>query len=151
MSIFIKTRHRQGSFISTSSLPDIIFILLFFFMVSTRLRDTQILVNVVPPAASESQKLEKKSNVSYIYVGQPLNTTKHGEAYRIQLNDRYAETGEIGSFIGAEKAFRLPEEQKNLVVSLVADKRVKMNTIQEIIYALRQSEAFRVNYATRKE
>ncbi|PKP36542.1 MAG: biopolymer transporter ExbD, partial [Bacteroidetes bacterium HGW-Bacteroidetes-15] len=57
--------------ISTASLPDIVFMLLFFFMVSTTLRETEMLVRVKLPEASEVVKLEKKSLVSYIYVGPP--------------------------------------------------------------------------------
>ena len=87
--------------ISTASLPDIIFILLFFFMVVTVLRETEIKVKNVLPKATELTKLENKELVSYIYIGKPTDAyvSKFGDAPRIQLNDKYANANEIGAFV----------------------------------------------------
>ena len=57
--------------ISTASLPDVIFMILFFFMVSTTMRDQELLVRYKLPEATEVQKLEKKSLVSFIHIGPP--------------------------------------------------------------------------------
>ena len=57
--------------ISTASLPDIVFMLLFFFMVSTTMKEVELKVIVKTPDASEIKKLEKKSLTSYINVGEP--------------------------------------------------------------------------------
>ena len=78
--------------ISTASLPDVIFMILFFFMVSTTMRDQELLVRYKLPEATEVQKLEKKSLVSFIHIGQPTPMAmqaKFGTAPRIQLNDSY--------------------------------------------------------------
>ena len=56
--------------ISTASLPDIVFMLLFFFMVTTVMRETELKIKKPQlPKATEIKKLERKSLVSYIYVG----------------------------------------------------------------------------------
>ena len=72
MSKFAKKRGKASPAISTASLPDIIFMLLFFFMVVTVLRDAELKVKVVTPYATELTKLEKKSLVNYLYIGKPL-------------------------------------------------------------------------------
>ena len=69
------------------SMSDIIFMLLFFFMVITTMRESSLMVKVNVPQASEIQKLEKKSLVSYIYIGTPIEERKYGSATRFQLND----------------------------------------------------------------
>ena len=70
--------------ISTASLPDVIFMILFFFMVSTTMRDQELLVRYKLPEATEVQKLEKKSLVSFIHIGPPAMTmqAKFGTASR---------------------------------------------------------------------
>ena len=65
--MFAKKRGKAKPEVSTASLPDIIFMLLFFFMVVTKLRDSELKLNVNTPSASELTKLEKKSLVNYIY------------------------------------------------------------------------------------
>ena len=72
MAKFRKKGKKEVPAISTSSLPDIIFMLLFFFMVATVMREVTLIVQMTPPKATEIQKLEDKSLVSYIYIGQPV-------------------------------------------------------------------------------
>ena len=90
MAKFKKDGKRETPAISTASLPDIVFMLLFFFMVSTTMREVSLMVANAMPQATETVKLEKKSLVSNIYVGKP--TPQYQGAYgtepRIQLNDR---------------------------------------------------------------
>ena len=70
------TRKGKGGtpVISTASLPDIVFMLLFFFMVTTVMREVTLKVKISPPEATEIKKLEKKSLVSYIYLGPPIKS-----------------------------------------------------------------------------
>ena len=68
MSRFKKNNKKGMGAISTASLPDIVFMLLFFFMVTTVMRETTLFVEVVTPKATEIKKMEKKSLVSYIYI-----------------------------------------------------------------------------------
>src|SRR5210317_583738 len=88
--------------IPTASLPDIIFMLLFFFMVTTVLRESDILVEQKIPSAKELNKLERKSLVSYIYIGKPKMSDMGAEP-RIQINDRLVQPSDIQKFVNEEK------------------------------------------------
>ena len=89
MAVMKKKGDREVPAMSTTSLPDVVYIILFFFMLSTSMRDQELLVHYKVPEATEVQKLEKKSLVSYIHIGQPVLAMqeKFGTAPRIQLND----------------------------------------------------------------
>ena len=105
MAVMKKKGDKSLPPISTASLPDVIFMILFFFMVSTTMRDQELLVRYRLPEATEVQKLEKKSLVSYIHIGQPtpVMQAKFGTAPRIQLNDSYRTTKDILDFVAAER------------------------------------------------
>ena len=135
--------------VSTASLPDIIFMLLFFFMVSTSIKEVTYKVNIRVPEATELQKLEKKSLVRYIYVGEqrPEFQKKYGKETRIQLDDSFAELNEIEMFIENERNAMKENEQGLLTVSIKADKETKMGIITDIKQALRRAQALKINYA----
>jgi biopolymer transport protein ExbD len=135
--------------INTSALPDIIFMLLFFFMVTTTMREVTLIVKVKPPEATEVQKLEKKSLVSYIYVGVPTKT-QFGTESRIQLNDAFANKEDISEFIAAEREARDEADRKFLTTSIKADKATRMGIITDIKQELRKVGAFKINYSSRK-
>lgn len=136
--------------INTSSLPDIIFMLLFFFMVSTVMRETTLIVKVKVPEATEVQKLEKKSLVSYIYVGTPVKSALFGTESRIQLNDSFAEVGDIQDFIIREREARDEADRKFLTTSIKADEKTRMGVVTDIKQELRKAGAFKINYSSRK-
>jgi biopolymer transport protein ExbD len=135
--------------INTSSLPDIIFMLLFFFMVTTVMRETTLIVKVNPPDATEVQKLEKKSLVSYIYIGQPVKSM-YGTESRIQLNDVFAEVSDIQEYIAREREARDEADRKFLTTSIKADKLTRMGIVTDIKQELRKAGAFKINYSSRK-
>lgn len=91
MAVIKKKGNKSLPPISTASLPDVIFMILFFFMVSTTMRDQELHVKYQVPEATEVQKLEKKSLVSYIHIGEPIGVWReqYGPAPRIQLNDAF--------------------------------------------------------------
>src|SRR6056297_2632340 len=91
--------------ISTASLPDIIFMLIFFFMVTTTIRETNIKVQNRVPGATEVKKLERKDLVSYIYIGKPKQQFQNlfGTEPRIQLNDAFAKVDDIRDYIASER------------------------------------------------
>lgn len=136
--------------INTSSLPDIIFMLLFFFMVSTVMRETTLIVKVKVPEATEVQKLEKKSLVSYIYVGTPVKTALYGTESRIQLNDSFAEVGDIQEFVTREREARDEADRQFLTTSIKADENTRMGVVTDIKQELRKAGAFKINYSSRK-
>jgi biopolymer transport protein ExbD len=138
--------------ISTASLPDIVFMLLFFFMVTTTLKETSINVKIRLPEATETVKLEKKSLVSYIYVGAPLMQyqARFGTLSKIQLDDKFSEVGDISDYIAAEREKRDEKERPKMTVSLKADEKTKMGLVQEIKLELRKASALKLNYSSRK-
>ncbi len=137
--------------INTSSLPDIIFMLLFFFMVSTTMREVTVRVKQRMPEATEVQKLEKKSLVSFIYIGEPKNTKLFGTKSRIQLNDVFASVDDIPEFIAKEREARDEADRKFITTSLKVDGDTKMGIVTDVKQELRKSGAFKINYSTRKK
>ena len=104
MSKFKKKTDGGIPAISTASLPDIVFMLLFFFMVATVMRENSLKIKIALPVANQVEKLDKKNPVSYIYMGKPsTGYEKFGTESRIQLNDQFAELSEVGAFISAEE------------------------------------------------
>ena len=151
MSRFKTKKGKGGAAINTSSLPDIIFMLLFFFMVSTTMREVTVRVKQNMPEATEVQKLEKKSLVSFIYIGEPKNTKMFGTNSRIQLNDVFASVDDIPDFIVKERESRDEADRKFLTTSLKVDGDTKMGIVTDIKQELRKAGAFKINYSTRKK
>ena len=137
--------------INTSSLPDIIFMLLFFFMVTTTMREVSYKVKMKLPEATEVQKLEKKSLVSYIYVGPPVNSRMYGTNTRIQLNDQFATVDDIAEFVQIERQNRAESDRKLITTSLKVDSDTRMGIVTDIKQELRKSGAFKINYSSRKK
>ncbi len=153
MGKFRKESSKEVPAINTSALPDIVFMLLFFFMVTTTMKEVELKVRVKVPEASEIKKLEKKSLVSYIYVGKPQkNYVKYfGSEPRIQLNDAFAGVNDIGDYIEAERQKRDEKEVPFMTTSLKIDEDTKMGIVTDIKQELRRVSALRINYSTRKK
>ncbi|QIA09546.1 ExbD/TolR family protein [Draconibacterium halophilum] len=152
MSKFRKDDGKELPPISTASLPDIVFMLLFFFMVSTTMREVTLKVKMNIPQATELSKLEKKSLVSYIYIGEPLPAFQKtfGKAPRIQLNDQFATVDEVQDFVIAEREARDEAEQPFMVTSLKIDENTRMSIVGDVKQELRKSAALNINYSARK-
>lgn len=152
MSKFRKKGDKGTPAISTASLPDIVFMLLFFFMVSTTMKEEDLKIKVHLPAATQIQKLEKKSLVSYIYVGSPLRSYQKifGTEPRIQLNDAFATTSDIRDYITSEREARDEKEVPFMTTSLKVDEYTKMGIVTDIKQELRKCNALKINYSTRK-
>ena len=138
--------------VNTSSLPDIVFMLLFFFMATTTMKEVTYKVQFTVPEATELQKLEKKSLTRYIYVGTPMKEYQkmYGKESRVQLDDAFAEVDEIEMFIENERNAMKESDQGLLTVSIKADKETKMGIITDIKQALRRAQALKINYAATK-
>ena len=135
---------------STGSMPDIIFMLIFFFMVTTSMREVSLKVKMKLPEATEVQKLEKKSLVSYIYIGPPTNAKTYGTESRIQLNDQFAKITDVIPFIESERLARSESDRPLLTTSLKIHEEVRMGLITDVKQELRKCGAFRITYSTRK-
>ena len=133
---------RSRPAISTASLPDIIFILLFFFMVVAIIREDNLLVKIIPPEATELQKLNRQDEVNHIYIGEPTNKSR-GTAPRIQLNDAFADVDDIQRFIAAN-----PQKHST---NLHVDEQVTMGIVTDVKTELRQANTLKVHYVSKKK
>ena len=152
MSKFQKKRGKAKPTISTASLPDIVFILLFFFMVITKLRETDLMVKVQVPQATELEKLEQKSLVHHIFVGRPLERYQevYGTAPRIQLDDKFARVEDLPIFVENHKQTVPLNLRKRVTSSLRVDGKITMGIVQDVKTQLRKIGQLKLNYATRK-
>jgi len=126
--------------------------LLFFFMVTTVMREVTLKVKVVTPLATEINKLERKSLVSYIYIGEPILALQgqFGTADRIQLNDAFATKNDIISYVEAERENTNPAEVPLMTFSLKVDKQSEMGIVTDVKQELRKANALKINYSTGK-
>lgn len=152
MSKFSKKRGKADPSISTASLPDIIFMLLFFFMVVTKMRDAELKVAVVTPFASELTKLEEKSLVNTIYIGRPVEKYQaiYGSKPRIQLGDKFADPREIRFFLETFRV-KVPESRRpQITSSLRVDGNVTMGIVADVKTELRKAGQLKVNYSAKR-
>ena len=145
-----KKKTETSQTIPTSSLPDIIFMLLFFFMVTTVMRETTLMVANKVPRASQLQKLEQKSLVSYIYIGKPKEVNRYGKEPRIQVNDILVGPKDIPRFVLQERDKLDEAERDKLTVSLKVDSETKMGIVADVKLQLREANALKLNYSCGK-
>lgn len=142
-----KKKSNTSTDIPTSALPDIIFMLLFFFMVTTVLRETTINVQQRIPGATELRKLQRKSLVSYLYVGKPKQAT-FGTEPLIQANDVFIGVDDVVLWVTQEKDKLSEVERDQITVALKVDKEVKMGLIGDVQMELREANARKLMYTT---
>lgn len=149
MSKFKKKKDGGLAPINTASLPDIVFMLLFFFMVATVMREDTLKIKNALPVADQVEKLDKKNPVSYIYMGRPSENYKNfGTEPRIQLNDDFANISDVAPFIAAERAALREELIPFLTVSLKVDRKANMGIVGDVKQELRKVNALKINYTT---
>ncbi len=124
--------------------------LLFFFMVTTVMREVTMKVKLKLPQATEVQKLDKKSLVSYIYIGPPVKSKLYGTNSRIQLNDTFANIDDIQEFVAKEREDRDEADRRFITTSLKVDGLTKMGIVTDVKQELRKAGALKINYSTRK-
>ncbi|WCL82309.1 biopolymer transporter ExbD [Saprospira sp. CCB-QB6] len=152
MSKFKKNKKKDAPGITTASLPDIVFMLLCFFMVVTKMRDADVKVRVRIPQATELEKLEKKSMVSHIFIGppSPIYQAQFGSAPKIQLNDAFATPDDIMQFVNVERSAINPERHNEMTCAMKIDGEVKMGLITDVKTELRRANFRRVSYLANK-
>ena len=135
--------------LNTSSLPDLIFSMLFFFMMITTMREVTLKVQFRAPQGTELEKLEKKSLVTFIYIGKPTAQYQKqmGSETRIQLNDKFEDVSAVQDYIYQERENMKEEDQPFMTVSLKVDKETKMGVVTDVKQALRQAYALNINYS----
>ena len=161
-------RLREVPILNTASLPDLIFTVLFFFMIVTHMRTATSKVKFALPQGTELKRLVKKSAVTYIYIGRDMpkttretstvvspNTSSASSmdvsAYKVQLNNRVGSIDEVASFVANEKKRMNPDDQVKMTVSIKADRSTPMYVINAVKRAVRAGGATRINYSAERE
>jgi biopolymer transport protein ExbD len=152
MAKFRKKKGTGTQAINTASLPDIVFMLLCFFMVTTTMKEVALKVQLQQPEATEVSKLEKKSLVTYIYVGVPQRQYQatFGSEPRLQLNDQFSTVDDIRSYIVQERETMRENDRAKMTVSIKADFDTPMGIITEVKQALRKAQALKISYSARQ-
>jgi len=132
--------------IPTAALPDIIFMLLFFFMVTTVLRETDILVEQKIPKAEQLKKLQRKSLVSYLYIGAPKKSEEFGTEAKIQANDVFIEPEGVLLWVANQKDQLAEAERDKITIALKVDGEAKMGIVSDVQQKLRKANARKLMY-----
>ena len=146
-----KKKAKSNPDIPTAALPDIIFMLLFFFMVVTVMREQEIMVKQNLPKATQLTKIERKSLVSHIYMGEPINTGMYGSEPKIQTNDVFIGKDDIARFVNNEKDKLDEVERDQIVMSMKTDIDVKMGIVTDVQEELRNANARKILYTTPRD
>jgi len=151
MSKFKKGGGKELPAISTASLPDIVFMLLFFFMVATVMRDSTLLVENTLPLADQVEKLENRTLTMYVYAGKPgQGYKKYGSQAKVQLNDKFVSNiTEIQTFVQQNRADTPEDQVGKLMCALKVDQKTNMGLIGDIKNELREVNQLKINYSTR--
>ena len=147
MSMFRRI-DRQVPSLNTASLPDLIFTVLFFFMIVTHMRTETVRVRFRQPQGTELTRLIKKSVVTHIYIGTPQGAAA---GTVIQMNDRYVRVDEIERYMKFVVSRLSSEERGLMTVSLKADRATKMSIITDVKQALRRAGALKISYSADQE
>ncbi|MDD4258188.1 MAG: biopolymer transporter ExbD [Bacteroidales bacterium] len=149
-----KTKNSKGlKPLNTASLPDIVFMLLFFFMISVSFRQTERVVQVKVPEASEIAKLDRKDLASYINIGTPVPAyqAQYGTDARIQLNDSFSTVEDIRDFVAAARESMSEADRPLMTVCLKVDESVLMGIVTDVKQELRRCSALKIMYSTRRK
>ena len=146
---FVKKTNTESE-VPTAALPDIIFMLLFFFMVSTILRETEVKVKQDLPRAQQLVKLERKDLIAHIYIGKP-KFAAFGQEPLIQADGSFIKIEGIAKWVEEVKADLSESERDQLTISFKVDKEVEMGLITDIQTELRKVNARKVIYQSPKK
>ena len=132
---------------NTAALPDLIFTVLFFFMIVTHMRQTDVKVQYAVPQGTELNQLANKATAQYVYIGVKDKTMGSKDTYFIQLNDKIVTLSELCNTLTRQRQMMSDEDAERMVVSIRADRKTPMGVIADVKRALREAGALRVNYA----
>ncbi|MDO5607664.1 MAG: biopolymer transporter ExbD [Capnocytophaga sp.] len=152
MPKFNKKKSGELPPVSTASLPDIVFMLLFFFMTVTEMKDSELMVMNKVPSADQVQRLDKKDPVMYIFAGKPVPKfqDKYGTNAKIQVNDKFAEVSEVAPFVLQYKDGLREELRDIFITALKVDSETNMGVISDVKEQLRDVNALKITYITRE-
>ncbi len=134
-------------------MPDLIFTVLFFFMIVTHMRDVDPKVQYTVPQGSELTKEVSKRGQVYIFIGKPVDAQGNvvADETRIQMGDRYVAVAEIGQEIEKARSAMSDDDRQHLTVSIRADRDTEMGIINDVKQELRKAGALNINYSAEKK
>ncbi len=152
MSKFKKQKSGDLPAISTASLPDIVFMLLFFFMVATVMREDELMIENRLPNANQVEKLESKNKLIYIYIGKPSPQYQKtfGTTDVIQLGDKISSVSEVQTYVNTKRNAMPEDIQDEMMVSLKVDSSSKVGQLTDVKQELRDAMALKINYTAKK-
>lgn len=143
-------RHkREMPGLNLASMPDLVFTVLFFFMIVTHMREDNIRVRFTVPQGTELEKTEHRGSVIHVYIGHPTDSqgNSNNNETRIQVNSKSVSIDQLPKAIATERDHMSSEDRQHMVVSILADSQTDMGLISDVKQALRQAGALRINYA----
>ena len=140
----IRRREHEVPELNMAALPDLIFTVLFFFMIVTHMRDVDKKVAYEVPAGQLTEQVGHQKNVIYIYIGRPSDGS--GD-YCVQLGNNIATPADIPAFIRSEHRQMSAEDQERMTVCIRADRKAPMSLINEVKQKLREANALSVTYS----
>lgn len=147
MGHFKKKSAKTSQNVPTSAMPDVVFMLLIFFMVTTVLREVELQVDVTYADAENIEKIEQKRLVSYIYIGpERLGNNQFGDT-KVQIDDAIVDDINAIRNLMYDKLI----EEPKMIVSLRVDEDSEFGIITDVQQELRHAQALRINYSTRRE
>ncbi len=130
--------------LNMQSLPDLIFTVLFFFMLVTTMRSVPVKVKYQSPEGTVVTPLKKQNSTLYVFVG--YLPGRH-DSLVVQVNDRYVPLAQVAEAVAQYRDLLLPDEQEMMTVSMKIDRQAPMGLVNEVKMALREVGALRVHYS----
>ena len=149
----IRRPKRQIPELNTASLPDLIFVVLFFFMIVTHMRTDTMKVKFDVPQGVELSKLKKKSAIIHVYIGRLTNADGKGtgQPTQIQVGNKLVPIDEVVDYLLRAKQNISPEDKSKMVLSIHADKDAPMGIVAAVKMAARQAKIYNVCYSAREK
>ena len=138
-----KKSTKQQPVVSTASLPDIVFILLFFFMAVAIMKTKDPIVTYEIPVASKLYRFEDPSLLANIRIGQ----FNESNSYSIQLGDAIHSINEIPAYIKGIIDRTPTAEVEKLIAYLEIDKKTKMVLVNQVKQKLKEAKLFQLALA----
>jgi biopolymer transport protein ExbD len=144
-----RRKEREVPALNTASLPDLIFTVLFFFMIVTHMRQADLKVQYRVPQGTELSRLTHKSTAQYLYIGPPSKELQPtmGKQTLIQLNDRIVSIDELRELLAEQRRLMSDEDQERMVVCIRADRSTDMGLLSDVKRALREANALKISYS----
>ena len=149
---FINRKERKIPDLNTSSLPDLIFTVLFFFMIVTHMRSVPVNVLFRTPEGNQLTRVTKRASTTYIFIGKPLKQLQAtmGDTIVVQVNDRFVPLDQLAEVMKAEKERMEAKDNTEMTVVLKADRDVPVGIVADVKKALREANTLRVHYSASK-